>query len=76
MIPGGPLYGFYIGMAYMGGRLPNFEFCYARFLEMCYNPIGRDDTGRVAVCVLYRDGLYRRKIGEKGVDKYAQTQGK
>ena len=31
----------------------------------CEIPIGRDDTRRVAVCVLYRNGLYRGKIGPK-----------
>ena len=30
---------------------------------MCDIPIGRDDTGRSAVWVLYREWLYRRKIG-------------
>ena len=39
----------------------------------CEIPIGRDDTGRVAVCVLYRNGLYRKKINEKGVEKCAKT---
>ena len=47
--------------------------CYVRFLEMCYNPIGRDDTGRVAVCVLYRNGLYRRKNAEKLDQKHVKT---
>ena len=45
-------------------------------LIVCEIPIGRDDTRRVAVCVLYRNGLYRRKIDEKGVEKYAKTRGK
>ena len=39
----------------------------------CEIPIGRDDTRRVAVCVLYRNGLYRRKIDEKGVEKCGKT---
>ena len=39
----------------------------------CEIPIGRDDTGRVAVCVLYRNGLYWRKIDEKGVEKCGKT---
>ena len=30
---------------------------------VCDIPIGRDDTGRSAVWVLYREWLYRRKIG-------------
>ena len=34
---------------------------YVRFLEMCYNPIGRDDTRGSDVWGLYRDGLYPRK---------------
>jgi len=45
-------------------------------VDGCEIPIGRDDTRGVAVCVLYRNGLYRRKIGEKGVEKYAKTRGK
>ena len=32
---------------------------YVRSLEMCYNPIGKDDTGRSGVWGLYKDGLYR-----------------
>ena len=34
---------------------------YVRSLEMCYNPIGKDDTRGSDVWGLYRDGLYRRK---------------
>ncbi len=32
---------------------------------MCYNPIGKDDTGGSDVWGLYRDGLYRGKKSEK-----------
>ena len=45
-------------------------------VDVCEIPIGRDDTGRVAVRVLYRNGLYQRKIDEKGVEKCAKTRGK
>ena len=38
---------------------------YVRFLEMCYNPIGRDDTRRSDVWGLYRDGLCRGKKSKK-----------
>ena len=31
---------------------------------LCDIPIGKDDTGGSAVCVLYRDWLYRGKIAE------------
>ena len=34
---------------------------YVRSLEMCYNPIGKDDTRGSDVWGLYRDWLYRRK---------------
>ena len=34
---------------------------YVRSLEMCYNPIGKDDTRGSDVWGLYRDGLYRGK---------------
>jgi|OM-RGC.v1.033234661 hypothetical protein len=34
---------------------------YVRSLEMCYNPIGKDDTRGSDVWGLYRDGLYQRK---------------
>ena len=32
--------------------------------DVCDIPIGRDDTGGSPVCVFYRDGLYRGKIGQ------------
>ena len=32
-------------------------------VDGCEIPIGRDDTRGSAVCGLYRDGLYRGKIG-------------
>ena len=38
---------------------------YVRSLEMCYNPIGKDDTGGSDVWGLYRDGLYRGKKSKK-----------
>ena len=38
---------------------------YVRFLEMCYNPIGKDDTRGSDVWGLYRDGLYRGKKFKK-----------
>ena len=41
---------------------------YVRSLETCYNPIGKDDTGRSDVWGLYRDGLYRRKKLKKNED--------
>ena len=41
------------------------EGVYVRFLEMCYNPIGRDDTRGTDVWGLYRDGLYRGKKSKK-----------
>ena len=46
---------------------------YVRFLEMCYNPIGKDDTRGSDVWGLYRDGLYRRKKSKKIEDpRYRQ----
>ena len=41
---------------------------YVRFLEMCYNPIGRDDTRGTDVWGLYRDGLYRGKKSKTNED--------
>ena len=38
---------------------------YVRSLEMCYNPIGKDDTRGSDVWGLYRDGLYRGKKSKK-----------
>ena len=38
---------------------------YVRALEMCYNPIGKDDTRGSDVWGLYRDGLYRGKKSKK-----------
>ena len=37
---------------------------YVSSLEMCYNPIGRDDTRRSSVWVLYRNGIYGANIDE------------
>ena len=34
---------------------------YVSSLEMCYNPIGRDDTRGAGVWVLYREWLYGEK---------------
>ena len=36
-------------------------------------PIGRDDIGRSAVWVLYREWLYRRKIAENPLQKRVKT---
>ena len=41
---------------------------YVRSLEMCYNPIGKDDTRGSDVWGLYRDGLYRGKKSKKNED--------
>ena len=41
---------------------------YVRSLEMCYNPIGKDDTRGSDVWGLYRDGLYRGKKSTKNED--------
>ena len=38
---------------------------YVRSLEMCYNPIGKDDTRGSDVWGLYRDGLYQGKKSKK-----------
>ena len=38
---------------------------YVRFLEMCYNTKGKDDTRGSDVWGLYRDGLYRGKKSKK-----------
>ena len=43
---------------------------------VCDIPIGRDDTGRSAVWVLYREWLYRRKIAKNPVEKSGKTRGK
>ena len=45
-------------------------------VDVCEIPRGRDDTGRVAVCVLYRNGLYRRTNAEKRYQKHVKTRGK
>ena len=49
---------------------------WSEVVAVCEIPIGRDDTGGSPVCVFYRDGLYRGKIGRKSWPKVAKTRRK
>ena len=42
-------------------------------MDVCDIPIGRDDTGRSAVWVLYREWLYRRKKSKNPHEYYVKT---
>ena len=43
---------------------------------LCDIPIGKDDTGRSAVWVLYREWLYQRKNCQNPDEKHVKTLGK